>query len=154
LDIAQSGSLGAGRNKTFSRRKAMMKTFNTFKMLSFILLGTALLLSPAQKAFAEPAVLPEVPVKGMVTMVDFGAPFCAPCKAMAPFLEKLEKEYKGRAAIVVLDVGKAPKVCERYGITELPTQIFYNNEGKEILRHKGFMKEEDIVKQLKKMGVK
>jgi thioredoxin 1 len=154
LDIAHSGSLGAGRNKTFSRRKAMMKTFNTFKMLSFILLGTALLLSPAQKAFAEPAVLPEVPVKGMVTMVDFGAPFCAPCKAMAPFLEKLEKEYKGRAAIVVLDVGKAPKVCERYGITELPTQIFYNNEGKEILRHKGFMKEEDIVKQLKKMGVK
>lgn len=132
----------------------MMKTFDTFKILSFILLGTALLLSPAQKAFAEPAVLPEVPVKGMVTMVDFGAPFCAPCKAMAPFLEKLEKEYKGRAAIVVLDVGKAPKVCERYGITELPTQIFYNKEGKEILRNKGFMKEEDIVKQLKKMGVK
>jgi thioredoxin 1 len=154
LDIAQNGSWGTGRNKTFSRRKAMMKTFNTFKMLSFILLGTALLLSPAQKAFAEPAVLPEVPVKGMVTMVDFGAPFCAPCKAMAPFLEKLEKEYKGRAAIVVLDVGKAPKVCERYGITELPTQIFYNKEGKEILRNKGFMKEEDIVKQLKKMGVK
>jgi thioredoxin 1 len=132
----------------------MMKTFNTFKMLSFILLGTALLLSPAQKAFAEPAVLPEVPVKGTVTMVDFGAPFCAPCKAMAPFLEKLEKEYKGRAAIVVLDVGKAPDVCERYGITELPTQIFYNKEGKEILRHTGFMKEETIVKQLKKMGVK
>jgi thioredoxin 1 len=154
LDIAQKGSLGTGRNKTFSRRKAMMKTFNTFKMLSFILLGTALLLSPAQKAFAEPAVIPEVPVKGMVTMVDFGAPFCAPCKAMAPFLEKLEKEYKGRAAIVVLDVGKAPKVCERYGITEFPTQIFYNKEGKEILRNKGFMKEEDIVKQLKKMGVK
>ncbi|NTV35043.1 MAG: thioredoxin, partial [Deltaproteobacteria bacterium] len=39
-------------------------------------------------------------------------------------------------------------------ITELPTQIFYNKEGKEILRNKGFMKEEDIVKQLKKMGVK
>ena len=72
----------------------MMKTFNTFKMLSFILLGTALLLSPAQKAFAEPAVLPEVPVKGMVTMVDFGAPFCAPCKAMVntpgPLLAKLD----------------------------------------------------------------
>jgi len=90
----------------------------------------------------------------MVTMIDLGAPFCPPCKAMAPFLEKLEKEYKGRAAIVILDVGKAPELSERFGITEIPTQIFYNKEGKEVFRHKGFMKEEAIVKQLKKMGVK
>jgi len=123
-------------------------------MLSLVFLGTALLLSPMDRAFAEPTVHPEVPVKGMVTMVDFGAPYCAPCKAMAPFLEKLEKEYKDRAAIVVLDVGKAPDVCERYNITELPTQIFYDKQGKEVFRHKGFMKEENIVKQLKKMGVK
>lgn len=131
-----------------------MKKLFTIRVVFLFFLGTALLLSPMDATFAEPAVLPEVPVKGMVTMVDFGAPFCAPCKAMAPFLEKLEKEYKGRAAIVVLDVGKAPEVCERFGINELPTQVFYNKEGKEILRHTGFMKEEAIVKQLKKMGVK
>jgi thioredoxin 1 len=131
----------------------MMKKLFTIRVV-FLFLGTALLLSPMDATFAEPAVPPEVPVKGMVTMVDFGAPFCAPCKAMAPFLEKLEKEYKGRAAIVVLDVGKAPEVCERFGINELPTQVFYNKEGKEILRRTGFMKEEAIVKQLKKMGVK
>jgi thioredoxin 1 len=76
------------------------------------------------------------------------------CSRDGAFLEKLEKEYKGKAAIHVLDVGKAPDLCERFGIIELPTQVFYNKEGKEILRHKGFMKEEDIVKQLKKMGVK
>jgi thioredoxin 1 len=132
----------------------MMKKLFTIRVVFLFFLGTALLLSPMDATFAEPAVPPEVPVKGMVTMVDFGAPFCAPCKAMAPFLEKLEKEYKGRAAIVVLDVGKAPEVCERFGINELPTQVFYNKEGKEILRHTGFMKEEAIVKQLKKMGVK
>jgi thioredoxin 1 len=132
----------------------MMKKLFTIRVVFLFFLGTALLLSPMDATFAEPAVPPEVPVKGMVTMVDFGAPFCAPCKARAPFLEKLEKEYKGRAAIVVLDVGKAPEVCERFGINELPTQVFYNKEGKEILRHTGFMKEEAIVKQLKKMGVK
>ena len=131
-----------------------MKKFNTFRTIFLTVLGTALLLSPVDAAFAEPAGLHEVPVKDMVTMADFGASYCAPCKAMAPFLEKLEKEYKDRAAIVVLDVGKAPDVCERYNITELPTQIFYNKQGKEVYRHKGFMKEEDIVKQLKKMGVK
>ena len=130
-----------------------MSKFNTLRAISLIFLGTALLVSPMDAALADPAVPPEVPVKDMVTMVDFGAPFCPPCKAMAPFLEKLEKDYKGRAAIIVLDVGKIPDLCERFGIREIPTQVFYNKEGKEILRHTGFMKEEDIVKQLKKMGV-
>ena len=132
----------------------MMKKLFTIKGAFFFFLGMALLFSPIDATPADPVVVPEIPVKGMVTMVDFGASFCAPCKAMAPFLEKLEKEYKGKAAIHVLDVGKAPDLCERFGIIELPTQVFYNKEGKEILRHKGFMKEEDIVKQLKKMGVK
>jgi len=132
----------------------MTKKFDTLRTISLIVLGTALLLSPMDAAFAEPAVPPEVPVKDMVTMVDFGAPFCTPCKAMAPFLEKLEKDYKDRAAIVILDVGKVPELCERFGITEIPTQIFYNKQGKEDHRHTGFMREEAIVKQLKKMGVK
>jgi thioredoxin 1 len=131
-----------------------MKNLSTIRVVFLFLLGTALLLSPADIFSAEPGIPPKVPVKDMVTMVDFGAPFCAPCKAMSPFLEKLEKEYKGRAAIVILDVGKAPELSERFGITEIPTQIFYNKQGKEVFRHTGFMKEEAIVKQLKKMGVK
>jgi thioredoxin 1 len=132
----------------------MTKDLSRIWLLLLSFLGIALLLSPMDTAFAEPATPPEIPVKDMVTMVDFGAPFCAPCKAMAPFLEKLEKEYKGRAAIVILDVGKDSDLCERFGIKEIPTQIFYSKQGKEVLRHKGFMKEEAIVKQLKKMGVK
>jgi len=131
-----------------------MKQFFRVRAVFLFFLGTALFLSPMDATFAEPAVPPEVPVKDMVTMVDLGAPFCARCKAMAPFLEKLEKEYKGRAAIVILDVGKAPELCERFGIEEIPTQIFCNKQGKDVFRHKGFMSEEAIVKQLKKMGVK
>ena len=126
----------------------------TIRVVFLFFLGTALLLSPMDTTFAEPGAPPEVPVKDMVTMVDFGAPFCVPCKTMAPFLEKLEKDYKGRAAIVILDVGKDPELCERFGIKEIPTQIFYSKQGKEIHRHTGFMSEEAIVKQLKKMGVK
>lgn len=132
----------------------MMKELFRIRVVFLFFLGTALLLSPVDTTFAEPAVPPEVPVKNMVTMVDFGAPFCTPCKAMAPFLEKLEKEYKGRAAILILDVGTAPELCEKFDITEIPTQIFYNKQGKEVLRHTGFMNEKAIVEQLKKMGVK
>ncbi|MCU0596404.1 MAG: thioredoxin family protein [Desulfobacterota bacterium] len=132
----------------------MKKAVWSMSLVSLIFLGVPLFLFPVGVPAADTPAVPEFPVKGMVTMVDFGAPFCAPCKAMYPFLEKLEKEYRNRAAIIVLDVGKSPELCDKYGITELPTQVFYNPQGKEVYRHKGFMKEETIVKQLKKMGVK
>jgi thioredoxin 1 len=131
-----------------------MRGLFKIRVVFLFFLGSALLLSSTRIISAEPGTPPAVPVKDMVNMVDLGAPFCAPCKAMAPFLEKLEKDFKGRAAIVILDVGKAPELSERFGISEIPTQIFYNKQGKEVLRHTGFMKEEAIVKQLKKMGVK
>ena len=104
-------------------------------------------------AIADPGKSPEVPVKDMVTVVDLGAKSCIPCKMMAPILEKLEKDYKGRASIIFIDVWKEPDQAKRFGIQTIPTQIFYDKEGNEVLRHKGFMSEEAIVTQLKKMGV-
>jgi thioredoxin 1 len=96
----------------------------------------------------------EVPVKGMVTMVDLGAKKCIPCKMMAPILEKLEQVYAGRAAIVFLDVWEDPKPAHRFSIRGIPTQIFFDKKGKEVFRHLGFLSEEEIVRQLKDMGVK
>lgn len=104
-------------------------------------------------ADAPPAV-PEVPVKGMVTMVDIGAKECIPCKMMAPILEELEKEYKGRAAIIFIDVWKNREQGKKFGIRSIPTQIFFNLEGKEVSRHEGFMDKKSIVAMLEKLGVK
>jgi thioredoxin 1 len=108
--------------------------------------------------FAQPvdifAAAAEVPVKGMVTMIDLGAKKCIPCKMMAPILEKLEKEYAGRAAVVFLDVWEDPKPAHRFGIRGIPTQIFFDKEGREVFRHAGFLSEEEIVRRLKDMGVK
>ena len=95
----------------------------------------------------------EVPVKGMVTMLDLGADSCIPCKMMAPILAKMEKKYDGKAAIIFIDVWKHREQAKRFGIRAIPTQIFFDKEGKEIYRHVGFMGESAIVKQLKKMGV-
>lgn len=97
--------------------------------------------------------LREVPVKGMVTMLDLGADSCIPCKMMAPILTKMEKQYDGKAAIIFIDVWKHREQAKRFGIRAIPTQIFFDNEGKEIYRHVGFMGEAAIVEQLKKMGV-
>lgn len=95
----------------------------------------------------------DLPVKGMVTMIDLGATSCIPCKMMAPIMEKVEKDYRGKAAIVFIDVWEHKEQARRFGIRAIPTQVFYNEDGKEVYRHVGFMAEKDIVAQLKKMGV-
>jgi len=94
-----------------------------------------------------------VPVKGMVTMVDLGAASCIPCKMMAPILDKLEKRYKGKAAVVFIDLRYNQEAIERFGVRAIPTQIFFDRMGKEVSRHVGFMSEETIVARLKSMGV-
>jgi len=96
----------------------------------------------------------QVPVPGMVTMVDLGAKKCIPCKMMAPIMEELEKEYKDRAAIVFIDVWVNPDAGRKFGIKAIPTQIFYDNDGKEILRHEGFFEKKAIIAELQKLGVK
>ena len=96
----------------------------------------------------------EVPVPGMVTMLDLGAKSCIPCKMMTPIIEELEKEYAGRAAIVFIDVWKNVDVPERFGLHAIPTQIFYDAHGKEQYRHEGFLDKESIVAVLTKLGVK
>jgi thioredoxin 1 len=95
----------------------------------------------------------QIPVAGMVTMVDLGADRCVPCKMMAPIIAKVQKDYEDRAAIIFLDVWKDPALGKKFGIRAIPTQIFYDKEGKENYRHLGFMDEKSIVAMLQKLGV-
>ena len=97
--------------------------------------------------------LKDIPRKGTVTMLDLGADACIPCKMMAPILAKLEKEYKGRADIIFIDVWKQPEQAKRFKVKAIPTQIFFDKNGKEIGRHVGFLKEAAIVGKLKSLGV-
>ena len=95
----------------------------------------------------------KVPAKGVVTMVDLGAKKCIPCKMMAPILEKLERAYAGKAAIVFIDVWENKEQAPRFKVKVIPTQIFFNEKGKEVFRHVGFFDEKSIVEQLTKMGI-
>ena len=88
-----------------------------------------------------------------VTMIDLGAAKCIPCKMMAPIIEELKKEYAGKADIVFIDVWKNPYQAERYGIQTIPTQIFYDQDGKEFYRHVGFLDKKRIVDVLTRLGV-
>ena len=120
--------------------------------LAFLVFGLSL--SGPFHAPARAEDFSQVPVKGMVTMIDLGAKECVPCKMMAPIMEKMEKKYQGKAAIVFIDVWKNHDQVARFGIRAIPTQIFYDANGREVSRHVGFMSEAAIVEQLTKMGVK
>jgi thioredoxin 1 len=107
---------------------------------------------PAKAMPSHAGGIPSVPVKGMVTMLDLGATECIPCKMMAPIMADLEKEYEGKAAILFIDVWKHPEQARKFGIRSIPTQIFYDRQGKEAFRHVGFMDKKSIETKLKELG--
>lgn len=119
--------------------------------LVITLLVTAVIFAQAPAGAVGPAMV--VPVKGMATLVDVGAASCIPSKMMAPILEKLEKRYEGKAAVIFIDVRYYPEQARRLGIRGIPTQIFYDAGGKEVHRHIGYMSEAAIVAQFKSMGI-
>jgi thioredoxin 1 len=90
---------------------------------------------------------------GKPVVADFGRGTCIPCKMMQPILEKLQKDFAGKAEILILDVGEYASLSRKHRVMMIPTQIFFDENGKEVYRHQGFMSEEDILAQLKKMGV-
>lgn len=62
-----------------------------------------------------------------VTMVDFWAPWCAPCRLVAPVLEELQQDMGDKVSIVKLNVDENPDTAGQYGITSIPTLLVFKN---------------------------
>jgi thiol-disulfide isomerase/thioredoxin len=97
----------------------------------------------------DPAVAKKLP-----RVVDLGADKCKACKELAPILEQLRKEYEGRVIVEFIDVWKNPKAGEPYKISAIPTQVFFDADGKEVWRHLGFLPKADFVAKFAELGVK
>lgn len=86
-------------------------------------------------------------------LVDLGAGKCMACKMMTPVLEDLKKTYVGKMDVQFIDVWEDAAAGKEYGITIIPTQIFFDSAGKELFRHEGFISREDIMAKWKELGV-
>ena len=75
---------------------------------------------------------------GNLTMVDFWASWCGPCRMVAPTIEKLANEYEGKAIVGKVNTDEEPALAQGLGIMNIPTVIFFK-DGKEIDRKVGVM---------------
>lgn len=76
-------------------------------------------------------------------LLDFGATWCGPCKALEPSIVTLAKEYGDRVAISKLDIDEAPQTAQRFGIMAVPTVVMLKG-GKEVHRFTGVQSKEKI----------
>jgi thioredoxin 1 len=82
-------------------------------------------------------------------LVDFWATWCGPCKMVAPIMEELDKEYKGKIKFVKLNVDENPSTSREFDIVSIPTLLLVKN-GKVAKRVVGFKPKRDFEKMLTK----
>jgi thioredoxin 1 len=84
----------------------------------------------------------------ILTIIDFWAEWCMPCKRIAPILEELAAENAGKLKLTKLDVDSNPQTPEKYGITGIPTLLVFRN-GKLEDTIVGFLPKDRLVSRLK-----
>jgi thioredoxin 1 len=96
----------------------------------------------SDSTFDQDVLKSDVPV-----LVDFWAPWCGPCRMVAPVVEDLAEEYDGRVKFVKLNTDENPMVASRYGIRSIPTLLVFKG-GQQVGQIVGFRPKGDLAKRL------
>lgn len=91
-----------------------------------------------EKSFDKVVMESTLPV-----LVDFWASWCSPCQAIAPIVEELAEEYKGKLNFAKLNVDEAPSIPSRYGIHSIPTLLLFK-DGKPMQQVVGFKPKKEL----------
>jgi thioredoxin 2 len=111
-------------------------------------------LLPAIEAISSPVIVTdqtfqrEILEFGGTVLLDCWAPWCGPCKMVAPILDQLARTYAGRAKIAKLNVDQNPMTSSRYQILSIPTMLFFRN-GRWVKTLAGAQPQPEIERQLR-----
>ena len=91
-----------------------------------------------------------------VTFIELGSVNCIPCKAMQPIMKSVEEKYGDQVKVIFYDVWKKEQAHfgKEYNIRLIPTQVFLDKSGKELMRHEGFFPKNEIDAFLQSKGLK
>ena len=81
-------------------------------------------------------------------MIDFGATWCGPCKALAPRIEEIENEYQGRAIIGTADVDECSDLAALLRIRNVPTVLFFKGSEQPLDKSVGLVAKETLTEKL------
>ena len=102
--------------------------------------------------FTDASFQPEVMEASLPVMVDFWAPWCGPCRVLAPTIEKLAQQYQGKVKVGKMDTDQNPETPGGLRISSIPTVVFFSG-GKEVDRLVGVNPENKYKDVLAKLGV-
>ncbi|RJQ06130.1 MAG: thioredoxin [Bacillota bacterium] len=89
----------------------------------------------------------EVLKREQPVLVDFWAPWCGPCRMIAPVVESIADDYEGKMAVAKLNVDENPATAQRYQVMGIPTLILFR-DGKPVERFVGYMPKEDLQRRV------
>jgi thioredoxin len=91
----------------------------------------------------------EVLAAELPVLVEFGAPWCGPCRTLAPIVERVAAENAGRVKVVTVDTDASPRTAQRYGIRGVPTLVVFRN-GEKTAQHVGATTRERVLQLLER----
>ncbi len=89
-------------------------------------------------------------IQNGVTLVDFNAPWCGPCRSQEPILERIADQFDGRALVAAINIDNHQMIAMELGIQSIPTLIIFKNN-KEIQRFIGLQPEATLTSALEKL---
>jgi thioredoxin 1 len=100
------------------------------------------LLTVSDDSFDKEVLESDIPV-----LVDFWAPWCGPCRMLAPVVQELAKDYEGRLSVAKINVDENPATAQKYQVMGIPTLILFKN-GRAVERFVGYMPKEDLERKI------
>jgi thioredoxin 1 len=140
-------NIRAAEGELMGKKTILLVNLITF-MILFFPHAASYSQSPQDRRFPKDVAQSPLP-----KLLDFGRGVCIPCKKMAPILQELSEEYKGRVIVRIIEIDREKELTQVNRIRLIPTQIFFDSKNKEVFRHEGFMDKEAIKKIFQQMGV-